>query len=64
MSKDECKYCKENMQGEPIEDRYAIETMIDGIFIYNWCECGKKTIFKINYCPMCGRKLESGGINE
>lgn len=54
----ECEYCKENMEGKYVEDRYSIETMVDDTFIYNWCECGRHTVIKINYCPMCGRNLK------
>ena len=53
----ECEYCKENMEGEFIAE-YGIETMVDDVFIYNWCECGRHHIIRINYCPMCGRKLD------
>lgn len=53
-----CKYCKGDMEGKPIENRYAIETMVDDIFLYNWCECGRHTVDEINYCPMCGRYLK------
>jgi len=53
----ECEYCKQDMEGKSIENRYAIETMVDDIFLYNWCECGRHTVAEINYCPMCGRKL-------
>lgn len=64
----ECEYCKEDMEGKSIEDRFAIETMVDDVFIYNWCECGRHTVIRINYCPMCGRKLDDeqkeGGSNE
>ena len=54
-----CKYCKENMEGQPIpgEGEIAIETIVDDVFIYDYCDCGKHTVKKINYCPMCGRKL-------
>lgn len=54
----ECEYCKCDMEGESLEDRYAIESMVDNVFIYNWCECGKHTIYEINFCPMCGRRLK------
>lgn len=53
-----CEYCKQDMEGKSIENRYAIETMVDDIFLYNWCECGRHTVDEINYCPMCGRKLK------
>jgi len=58
----ECKYCKGDMNGEYIESRYAIDIMCDDLFLYCWCDCGKKTVIRINYCPMCGRKF--GEDNE
>ena len=54
----ECEYCKEDMEGKPIEDKLSIDTMVDDIFIYNWCDCGRHTVIEISYCPMCGRKLD------
>ena len=30
---------------------------IDGNFAYIHCHCGRHTVGKINYCPMCGRRL-------
>ena len=32
---------------------------IDGNFAYIHCHCGRHTVGKINYCPMCGRRLEA-----
>ena len=52
-----CEYCKEDMESKSISNKYAIETIVDGEFLYNYCECGLHTVVKINYCPMCGRKL-------
>ena len=54
----DCEYCKEDMEGKPIEDKLSIDTMVDDIFIYNWCDCGRHTVIEISYCPMCGRKLD------
>lgn len=56
-----CKHCKAKgpMEGEPITDPIsAIELMVDGVFLYVWCECGTHIVKEIKYCPMCGRKLE------
>lgn len=53
MEVERCEYCKEDMEGKPIENRYAIETMVDDVFLYAWCDCGKHTVARINYCPMC-----------
>lgn len=54
-----CEYCKENMEGQPIpgEGEIAIETVVDDVFIYDYCDCGRHTVKRINYCPMCGKKL-------
>lgn len=59
-----CEYCKEDMQGKPIEDKFAIETMVDDVFLYNWCECGRHTIDEINFCPMCGRNLKMEVVEQ
>ena len=32
---------------------------IDGNFAYIHCHCGRHTVGKINYCPMCGKRLEA-----
>ena len=32
---------------------------VDGNFAYIHCHCGRHTVGKINYCPMCGRRLEA-----
>ena len=32
---------------------------IDGNFAYVHCHCGRHTVGKINFCPMCGRRLEA-----
>jgi len=63
MSKEECEYCK---NGKPIENKTN-----DYIFINNDVDNSKiieieadineyryNCYFKINYCPMCGRKLD------
>ena len=55
--KRKCEYCKEDMEGKAIENRFSIETMVDDVFLYAWCNCGLRTVAEINYCPMCGRKL-------
>lgn len=55
-----CEFCeKDDMRNKPIEDRYAIELQIDEEFLYAWCDCGRKLVKEINYCPMCGRDLRS-----
>lgn len=61
-----CEFCKNkvDMGNNPIEDRYGIDLLIDGEFIYAWCECGRKVVKEINYCPMCGRKLSEVNNND
>ena len=55
-----CDFCKEDMEGKslPVEGEHSIDTFIDDIFLYEYCECGRRTVKEINYCPMCGRKLK------
>ena len=48
-----CEYCKNDMEGKPLEDRYTIESIVDNTFLYCYCKCGCHTVVKINYCPMC-----------
>ena len=52
-----CEFCKDDMKSKPISNKYIIETIVDGEFLYNYCKCGFQTVIEINYCPMCGRKL-------
>ena len=61
-----CEFCenKIDMGNKPIEDRYGIDLLIDGEFIYVWCECGRKLVKEINYCPMCGRELSEVNNND
>ena len=55
-----CEFCenKVDMGNKPIENRYGIDLMIDGSFLYAWCDCGRKVVKEIIFCPICGRKLE------
>lgn len=60
---EKCEYCGGyNLGSKPISDQFdfspCIESIVDGCFLYNICDSGHKTVLKINYCPMCGRKLE------
>ena len=32
---------------------------IDGCFAYIYCHCGRHTVGKINFYPMCGRELNT-----
>ena len=57
-----CEYCKKNMESKYISNKYTIETIVDETFLYNYCHCGSHTVIKINYCPMCGKRL--GAENE
>ena len=56
LTNDGCEYCN--------EDRYGYRKMLGAFSIYNpfhgyeyYLNCGKVKPRKINYCPMCGRKL-------
>ncbi len=57
LIEEKCEYCKEDMESKPISKKYVIETIVDGKFLYNYCDCGLHTVVEIKYCPMCGRKL-------
>lgn len=57
-----CEYCNgEELSSKPISDQLnfksEIETIIDDMFLYTYCNCGRKSVLRINYCPICGRKL-------
>lgn len=56
-----CKYCKGEFIGEnPIStlgNDCGIDSIVEDEFLYNFCNCGIKSIVKINFCPMCGRRL-------
>lgn len=57
-----CEFCcKEELESRPISDQFnfkpAIETIVDDGFLYNYCDCGHKSVLRIKYCPMCGREL-------
>ena len=52
------------MGNKPIEDRYGIDLLIDGEFIYAWCEFGRKVVKEINYCTMCGGELSEVNNND
>lgn len=59
-----CKYCEGSFVGEtPLvaltdELKYAgIELIVEGSFLYAYCQCGTKVVTEIKYCPMCGQEL-------
>lgn len=63
-----CKYCENvflsqdgEQTGKPIvelNDTHAIEIDCESGFLYAFCKCGRKVVTEINFCPMCGRKIE------
>lgn len=63
-----CKYCRGKLLGsEPLSSitvapglnsDYFPEVIVDDTFLYIFCQCGKKVVIKIKYCPICGRRLE------
>lgn len=57
-----CKYCenKEDMGNKPIVTGYNMNVIIDGEFLYLYCNCGIHNVKEIKYCPMCGKKLKEG----
>lgn len=54
---DMCKYCEwHKSQKEKTFDITIVNTCL---VVGNECSCGyDRARFNINYCPMCGRKLE------
>lgn len=58
-----CKYCDGDFVGDkPIcaltnKETHGIEIIVENGFIYAYCKCGRKSVVEINYCPMCGEKL-------
>lgn len=59
-----CIYCEGSFVGEtPLialtdELNFAgIELIVEGGFLYAYCQCGTKVVTEIKYCPMCGREL-------
>ncbi len=64
-----CEFCNgEELSSKPISDQLnfktSLETIVDDTFLYNYCDCGRKTVLRINFCPMCGRKLSEVSENE
>lgn len=59
-----CEYCKGCEFGNttPISSWYGVEMLpevfINGAHLYVCCDCGRCVTFSVNYCPMCGRKLD------
>lgn len=61
MSK--CKYC-ENDRDHILNKIPSNEIYVSSKNITAFCGwCGARSIVKINYCPMCGRRLEDD-VNE
>lgn len=58
---DGCEYCKGEFIGEnpvfTLGNDCGIDSIVEDEFLYNFCNCGTKSIVKINFCPMCGRRL-------
>ena len=56
-----CKYCKGEFIGEnpivTLGNDCGIDSIVEDEFLYNFCNCGTKSIVKINFCPMCGWRL-------
>lgn len=51
-----CKYCE---KGEPIEWGSYLYGIIEGDKVIAYLDMNETEEFKINYCPMCGKKLKS-----
>lgn len=64
-----CKYCRNNINNKPIHcinkktDKSKLrltKTRFDGYTILAQIDnLADNTSFRVNYCPMCGRKLQS-----
>ena len=58
---DGCEYCKGEFIGEnpivSLRKDCGIDSIVEGEFLYNFCNCGIKSVVEINFCPMCGRRL-------
>lgn len=56
-----CEYCKGEFIGEnpivTLGNGCDIDSIVEDRFLYNFCDCGIKSIVKINFCPMCGQRL-------
>lgn len=66
MTKEPCKYCisKSGVYDDVDyidydDDDYFFMRIMDEDCINVDCKDGIDTIFFINYCPMCGRKLKT-----
>lgn len=58
-----CEFCeKDDLESKPVSEQFSftpgIETIVDDVFLYNYCNCGRHTVLRIHYCPMCGRRLD------
>ena len=58
---DGCEYCKGEFIGEnpivTLGNDCGIDSIVEDDFLYNFCNCGTKSVVEINFCPMCGRRL-------
>lgn len=58
--KERCEYCQSEhpMGGKEIRTVHSAQSLVvDGDFLYVYCDCGRHTVTTIKYCPMCGRRL-------
>ncbi len=58
-----CKYCEGEFIGDkpitPIsETPGGIKLIVEGTHLYAYCQCGCNYVTEIQYCPMCGVKLD------
>ena len=52
-----CEYCEN--QKELKEKEFDVTIVNNCLVVGNQCSCGyDRARFNINYCPMCGRKLD------
>lgn len=63
-----CEFCdKDELESRPISDQFSfkipIETIVDDVFLYTYCDCGHHSVLRIRFCPMCGRELDENTRN-
>lgn len=61
-----CKYCEEGKEHNTISFQgivsYRMKIKGSRLVITDNTMLGRDKIYKINYCPMCGRKLEGAEV--
>lgn len=58
-----CQYCEcEFVGNKPVvalgNEEKGIDLIVESGFIYAYCKCGVHSVAEINFCPMCGKKID------